>query len=615
MMTRLLRRLSATIGLPPGAGIVLDGPARVRFIFLGMGSVVLAVLDMIGVATMLPLMQLLTGADTDSGMLKVISDLLGGDPSRGMLVSTIAVGIIVVFGLKGVLTLLFRWWQLGFVTNLERRVATRLLRAYLAAPFHVHVQRGRAELIRAVEQGPPGAYSQTLSSTLMLLTEALTILGLSILLLIANPLSASVALLYFGTSSLLMARLVRHRLTNAGEMQLAGALGRYRALTEALTSVKEIKIRHKGEFFVSRFWADTGVMVSSLRRSAFYSELPKHGLDLIFVSGLAVVTALVYVSSATEQVLPTLALFAAAGSRMVPSMTRMLAAFSGIRYGLPAMRLLVSELHEYHGPESLPQPAEPLKTRGDLRVENLSFGYPGASDLVLDNVSFTVPFGTSLAVVGPSGAGKSTLVDLILGLHVPQAGQISIDGVDIQERLDAWQCSIGVVPQDLVWLDDSLAANIAFATAPTERDESRVRRAIQDAHLEDLVEQMPGGIHAPMGENGLKLSGGQRQRVGIARALYGDPLLLVLDEATSALDNLTESRVAESLSALQGKASTIIVAHRLSTVRNCDLLIYLEEGKVQSAGTFDEVRNSNPMFAELVRLGSLDAWEDAATQS
>lgn len=169
--------------------------------------------------------------------------------------------------------------------------------------------------------------------------------------------------------------------------------------------------------------------------------------------------------------------------------------------------------------------------------------------------------------------------------------------------------------QDLVWLDDSLAANIAFATAPTERDESRVRRAIQDAHLEDLVEQMPGGIHAPMGENGLKLSGGQRQRVGIARALYGDPLLLVLDEATSALDNLTESRVAESLSALQGKASTIIVAHRLSTVRNCDLLIYLEEGKVQSAGTFDEVRNSNPMFAELVRLGSLDAWEDAATQS
>ena len=210
-----------------------------------------------------------------------------------------------------------------------------------------------------------------------------------------------------------------------------------------------------------------------------------------------------------------------------------------------------------------------------------------------------------MAIVGPSGAGKSTLVDVLLGLHEPGSGRVTADGIDIASELSRWQRSIGLVPQDVYLLDDSLRANVAFGEPEGKIDETRLAEAIELAQLGELVAQLPDGLQTTVGDRGARLSGGQRQRLGVARALYLRPHLLVLDEATSALDNETERRITETIDSLHGRLTIVVVAHRLSTVRNCDRLIFLNEGTVESVGTFDEVRRDNTTFAALVDLADL----------
>ena len=237
-------------------------------------------------------------------------------------------------------------------------------------------------------------------------------------------------------------------------------------------------------------------------------------------------------------------------------------------------------------------------------IQDVHYAYPNRPDVdVLDGVTLAIPAGTSLAVVGMSGAGKSTFVDLLLGLQQPQKGDIRAGDVSIFDNLPAWQRQLAVVPQEVTLLDVSISQNIAFDEAV---DPERLSRAIERAQLEDLIEDLPEGLDTVAGERGMRLSGGQRQRVGIARALYRNPALLVLDEATSALDNRTERRITDTIQGLHGSVTVIVVAHRLSTVRHCDRLVFMESGKVASAGDFDEVRRNNPTFAHLVELGSLD---------
>ena len=246
--------------------------------------------------------------------------------------------------------------------------------------------------------------------------------------------------------------------------------------------------------------------------------------------------------------------------------------------------------------------ATPL--RQNMRVENVSFEDPGGDHPVLTDVSITLQRGTSLALVGGSGAGKSTLVDLILGMNTPSEGAIRVDGADIQADLPAWRAGIGLVPQEVWFTDGSLRENITFGVEAADVDAEALRAAVTQADLDEFVNSLPAGLETGMGERGARLSGGQRQRIGIARALYARPQLLVLDEATSALDNITERRVTETIQRLSGSISMIVVAHRLSTVRTCDQLVLLRDGRVAAVGTFDEVARTDAEFARMVELGS-----------
>nr|WP_276548702.1 ATP-binding cassette domain-containing protein [Brachybacterium muris] len=240
-----------------------------------------------------------------------------------------------------------------------------------------------------------------------------------------------------------------------------------------------------------------------------------------------------------------------------------------------------------------------------LRIEDVHYRYPGAEHEVLRGIDLDIPAGSSVAFVGSSGAGKTTLVDLVLGLLSPTSGSVRVDGKDIAEGIDSWQSICGVVAQDVFIAEDTVRKNVLFDVPVEEADEQRLRQAVKMAQLEDVVEALPGGLDGDVGDWGSRLSGGQRQRLGIARALYRSPRLLVLDEATSALDNETERRVTETVNALHGDMTVIVVAHRLSTVKNVDTVVYMEDGRVAGTGTFDELRLSNAGFAYLVELGDL----------
>lgn len=240
-----------------------------------------------------------------------------------------------------------------------------------------------------------------------------------------------------------------------------------------------------------------------------------------------------------------------------------------------------------------------------LRLENVSFTYPGAISEAVRDVSLTVPFGQSLALVGKSGSGKSTLVDIMLGLMQPSSGALFIDDIPMSEALLSWRSRVGYVPQQVALFDSTIANNVALSWNNDEIDEDRVRRALERAQLLSVVEARDGGIWASVGEGGMSLSGGQRQRLGIARALYAEPLVLVMDEATSALDTATEAAVTRAVNALSGEVTVVVVAHRLATIRESDQVCFMRDGAVAAHGTFDEVVVAEPEFAEQAALAGL----------
>jgi ABC-type multidrug transport system fused ATPase/permease subunit len=371
--------------------------------------------------------------------------------------------------------------------------------------------------------------------------------------------------------------------------------------------VKELQIRNNADHFLSEFANARSDFGWARRRSAFVSELPRYFLEIVFMTGFALLAVVLFARSSTGEALSLLAFVVATGFRILPSVARLLGGYNGIRIGLPALSLVLDDVKLARRLPPVPQTSTArLSLRRELSVEHMSFRYPGTQRDVLEDIDLRIPAGSTVALVGSSGAGKSTLADVLMGLHRPTAGRVAVDGVDIRTDITAWQRSIGMVPQEVYILDASLRANVAFGDAPDAVDGRRLSTALNRAQLDDLIRELPNGVDTIVGERGGRLSGGQRQRIGIARALYLEPSVLVLDEATSALDSETERRITETIESLHGQMTVVVIAHRLSTVRKCDMLLYLEQGRIAAAGTFESVTAESPAFARLVKLGSLD---------
>ncbi|HYU79955.1 MAG TPA: ABC transporter ATP-binding protein, partial [Vicinamibacterales bacterium] len=362
-------------------------------------------------------------------------------------------------------------------------------------------------------------------------------------------------------------------------------------LQQSLGAIKEVKMAGREPFFEARLRTARRALSHVRSRRASIASAMRLGLETVLIVSMLVVVVLVTLGGdSAVDTIPVLALFAYAGFRAVPSANRIMLNAGCIREGHPFARAVAADFDALgsasaraHGPE----PA--IEFARSIGCEDVSFVYEDAARAALEHVTITIARGESVGIVGPTGSGKSTLVDILLGLLKPSSGRVAIDGQDLRGFERAWQRMVGYVPQDPYLLDDTLRRNIAFGVSDSVIDEQRLVRACTLAQLDDVVRQLPQALETVVGEDGVRLSGGQRQRVAIARALYHDPAVLVFDEATAALDNQTEREVTRAIAALQGGRTVIVIAHRLSTVENCDRLVFLQDGHVAAIGPYKDL--------------------------
>lgn len=570
--------------------------------FLGFYSVMLAVLALFDAAALGLLALIISPLSTGSS---VTLPLIGPLDNAGVVWAIVVICLLMIT--KAMLSvLLLRWATKGFA-RYELELGNRLFAGYLRAPWEERLKKNSADLVRLVD----GSVAVTISSFLLpgatLLGEAASLLAIIIVLAVAQPFVAVLTLVYLGAIGLVLYFWIARHARIAGKVTLTYALKNSRLMTEMVGALKEITLRSKsGE--VSEFLSKNRFKTTQARANVqFLGQVPRFVLDAGIVGGFLIVGGASFLIGGAAAALTAVALFALAGFRMAPSVIRFQTIVSQMTSTSPhAVRVL----DEIDAAEAAAQRVLPPSTADfpdhprAIEVRQLSFRYGGTDTDALRDVTLTIPFGQTVAFVGESGSGKSTMIDLLLGLLAPTSGEICVDGVPIVLLQEGWRSRLGYVPQEVSLFDGTVAQNVALTWGPGF-DTDRVRSALDRAQLLPLIERRADGIDGTVGERGLSLSGGQKQRLGIARALYGDPSVLVMDEATSALDTETEAAITESVNALQGEVTVILVAHRLSTVRNADQIFYLERGELIAHGTFDELVSKVERFKRQARLSGL----------
>jgi ABC-type multidrug transport system fused ATPase/permease subunit len=501
-----------------------------------------------------------------------------------------------VYLFKGLFLALLAWRQTRFAFEVQAQLSRRLFSVYLLQPYTFHLHRNSAELIRNVN-GEVGLFiGNGLLPGMVLLTESLVIFGLCSLLLIVEPLGALIVGSVMGTAAWGFHHLTRERVVRWGKARQHHEGLCIQHLQQGLGGVKEVKLLGREIEFLERYDIHNVRTAHVLQLQVVLQQLPRLWLELLAVAGLAIlIFSMLSQGRAIETILPALGMVAAAAFRLMPSVNRTLGAVQTLRYALPVINVLHEELN-LATPKGSRSSSGRVPFSATLTLNQINFLYPGTTEPALKNISLEIHHGESVGFIGPSGSGKSTLVDIVLGLLIPNTGEVKVDGINIQENIRSWQDQIGYVPQSIYLTDDSLRRNVAFGFSDEHIDDAAVWCAVRAAQLEEFVSSLAEGLETIVGERGVRISGGQRQRIGIARALYHDPAVLVLDEATSALDTATEHEVMQAVRELHGRKTVLIVAHRLSTVEHCDKIYKLEQGSVvdEVSPPRISVTNTNP---------------------
>ena len=514
-----------------------------------------------------------------------------------------------LFVLKGVFALVLHRRATRRFAHYELDAGDRLFSTYIHSSWERRAQLSTAEVTRIVDTAMQNTNLGFLLQLSMIPGNAMTFLATILVLVIAQPVTALIALVYLLAIALIMNRFVSRAAKRAGEMNRDIVYRITTIMTEMVDALKEVTLRGKlGE--IGRVVSKDRARATDARADmAYLSQVPKYAFETALIGGVLLVGGAAYLMTGLGGATVAVGLFAVTGFRVVPALNAIQSCLSSASaneaYARDVVRELSNETPARANDDELVDarvlPAQPQR----LELRGVQFRYPDTDHNVLDDISISIPMGSSLAIVGPSGAGKSTLIDLLLGLSVPSSGEMLIDDAPLPEVMGQWRSRVGYVPQRVALFDGSIAQNVAL-TWEQDFDLDRVRHVLKRAHLEEL-EEREGGLLAKIGERGESISGGQQQRLGIARALYTEPLVMVMDEATSSLDTATESRITQSMQELQGEVTFITVAHRLATIREYDQVCYLDGGKIRGMGTFDEVVARVPDFAVQAQLAGLIA--------
>ncbi len=581
---------------------------RDRFLAFCVFLVVLAfaATEIVGIGSIVWFVSVLgePNAIENSRVLKTLHELLGR-PDYSEFVISVGVLLLVVMVARNLMQLLTIWAQQRFVLFRNHVLCRRLMRAYLGMPYAFFLQRHTAELSKNILNEVARVASGILYPMVEALTSIALILTIFGFLLVENPAMTLIAGAVVGIATLACYLPLHSRLSTLGlERQEADAL-RFKTASDSLSGIKDARILGRTDFFLDRF---SNASDRFFRRELVHkilSQIPHFALETIAFVGIL---GMVFYTNAEgrpgSETLATLSLFTIASYRLLPQVKNVLRDLTILRYSESSLELLGMDLSTgKQGEDEKSRRAEPLPFSRALELDGVSFRYEGAARDTLSDISMTVPCHQSIALVGPTGAGKTTIVDIVLGLLVPSEGEIRVDGKTLAEGdLPSWQANVGYVPQTIFLTDDSLRRNIAFGLPDHEIDDKAVRTAAKLARIDDFIDGLPDGYDTEIGERGTRLSGGQRQRIGIARALYHRPPLLVLDEGTSALDGATEKEVTSAIAALAPEVTMIIIAHRLATVRACDRVYLVKDGRIVDSGAFDRLVRDNADFRAMAQL-------------
>ena len=568
---------------------------------------VMAFLDMLGVASILPFMAVMANPDLvqTNALLYAAFTTSGhmGIHTTEQFLFAIAVLVFALLVTSLAFKALTNFAQTHFVRMREYSIGKRLVEGYLHQPYSWFLNRHSADLGKTILSEVGTVIGSGMNPLMTLIAQSTVALALLILLIVVNPLLALsvfivLVLAYAGIFAVMSGWLKR-----LGQARVKANQERFTAVSEAFGAAKEVKVGGLEQAYIERFAKPARIYAKGQATAQAIAQLPRYALEAVAFGGMLLVILYLMAQSGGSfaAALPIIALYAFAGYRLMPALQQIYVALTQLRFAGPALEVLHKDLSSLEAATVHYGHLTPLQLTRDITLNQVDYRYPNAPCPALKGMNLTIPAYTTVGFVGVTGSGKTTTVDLILGLHEPQEGSLNVDGKPITAaNRRQWQRAIGYVPQHIYLADDSVAANIAFGVQAKDIDQQEVERAAKIANLHEFVSNdLPQGYATTVGERGVRLSGGQRQRIGIARALYHNPQVLILDEATSALDNLTEQAVMEAISNLGHDITIILIAHRLSTVRQCDQIYLLERGEVKARGSYDQLIVSSQQFAAM----------------
>ncbi len=589
---------------------ILSADERRQFYSLVVVMIVMGALEVAGIGSILPFIAAIANIDTvlDNRYAQQVYDFMGFDNTRHFVIFLGALVLSLLIA-RNLFFTLANWLVSRFSFSWRQHLSEQLLRRYLTQPYSYFLSHNTDDLKHKVSVEMERLIGRVIIPGIQAFTSALITLSIVVLLVAIDPLVALVVAAAMGGSYLLLYGLVYKKLGRMSNQANSARRLQFKIASEALEGVKELKLFGKEERFLGGYstWSRENARLETFNRTL--SQIPKHGIELLAVSGIMLfILYLVGTQRELSQWLPILVVYVVAGYRMLPALQKIFSGVTAMQYDRPTLDALHADFTGLAAPTAADTAAAPLAPESSpfhpldrITLRDVSYRYPQASDDAIRQLDLCIEKNTTVGLVGPTGSGKTTLIDILLGLLQPQDGQLRVNDIPIgAHNVTAWQQQVGYVPQEIFLFDDTVTRNIAFGVPDDAVDQAALERALRTADLYDYVmHALPEGCQTMLGQRGIRLSGGQKQRIGIARALYRNPDILVLDEATSALDGMTEGVVMEAIQKLSHKLTIIMIAHRLNTVKDCDVIHYIDRGRVVSSGSYDELTRSCIHFRKM----------------
>lgn len=567
---------------------ILTSPQKYWGVVVIILTIIGAVCETLGVSVILPLVQVMIAPQQlrENAIISPVVDYFRLD-SDTALIWAIGILVIIVYLIKNLLLFLLSYVRIKYACKVQRELSVEMMSSYMKRGYAFFLNTSTAELVRGMQTSITNTYT-ALNQLFKLLAELLTIAFICIYILYADFVMA-ICVIALAIICLLVVILGFQRwVKKCGEIFYKYAASINKTLLQTFQGIKEVLVMRRQEYFVDSYQKNYIKQQKGTIGQTVAVESPAYMIEAVCVAGLIIAVCLKAIDSENASILvPQLASFAVAAFRILPSLGRISSSFNQFMFCVPGVNDTYNNFKEVrnYSNEQIQAADKVAKTsrldsfRNKVSVENVTWRYPNTETDVLEDISIEINRGQSIAFIGKSGAGKTTLADVVLGLLEPQKGRVTIDGIDIADIPEERSRLVGFVPQNVNLLDDTVRRNVAFGIKDEDIDDEMVWKALEQAQLKDIIEDNAKGLDTEIGERGIRFSGGQRQRFAIARALYCNPDILILDEATSALDTETETAVMEAIDALQGHKTLIIIAHRLTTIKNCDKIYEIVDGK------------------------------------